>query len=205
MKGFFGLAGVMGVFLGLVGCATSIPVTSNINDFVVMGIKTNKNETVSLQIVSNIHDGEYVVLNQKGEDSGGKVSFTESTTLQTMIRNYMSSKFTTLSETGTTIITITLKDFSYSYYTTESGGMQVLRGLAGTTAGMPCIVSAKVSVTVDINRNGKEEMKNIIAAAEQTFVTGTAQVYQKEAADCVNSANNKVLMMLNSYFEELEL
>jgi hypothetical protein len=195
------------VFLGVLvaSCTTAMPVTSNINDFVMMGIKTSKNEAVSLRLVSNIHDGEYPVLKQNGEDSGGKVNIAESTALQNMLKNYMSSKFANLTESGTTLVAITIKDFSYSYYTTESTGMQVLRGLAGTTAGMPCVVSAKISVTVDINRDGVEDTKNIISTAEQTFVTGTAQVYQKEASDCINSANNKVLMMLNSYFEELQL
>jgi len=206
MKRFWVLAGMVVAFCGLfVSCATSIPVSSNINDFVMMGIKTNRNEPVSLQLVSNIHDGEYVILNKEGKDSGWKVSFMESSTLQRMIKEYMTSKFSDLSEAGTTTISITLQDFSYSYYTTEGTGMQVLRGLAGDASGMPCIVSARISVSVEVNRNGTVETKNIISTAEQSFVTGTAQVYQKEAADCVNSANNKVLMLLNSYLEELQI
>ena len=205
MKRFWVLAGMVVAFCGLfVSCATSIPVSSNINDFVMMGIKTNRNEPVSLQLVSNIHDGEYVVLNKDGKDSGAKVSFIESSTLQHMIREYMTSKFSDLSEEGTTAIIITLQDFSYSFYTTEGTGMQVLRGLAGSTSGMPCIVSARISLSVEVNRNGTVETKNIISTAEQSFITGTA-VYQKEAADCVNSANNKALMLLNSYFEELQI
>jgi hypothetical protein len=205
MKRFLGLVGVMGTFLGFIGCATSIPVTSNINDFVMMGIKTNKTETVSLQIVSNIHDGEYVVLNQEGNDSGRKVSFMESSTLQRMINEYMTSKFAELSSTGTTTIKITLNDFSYSAYTTEGAGMQALRAFAGTPAGQPFIISAKISATVEIDRNGVVETKNIISTAEQNFINGGGAVYSQEAANCVNSVNNKVLMLLNSYFEELQL
>jgi hypothetical protein len=83
--------------------------------------------------------------------------------------------------------------------------MQVLRAFAGSTAGQPFIISAKISVVVEINRNGVVETKNIVSTSEQNFINGGGAIYTQEAANCVNSANNKVLMLLNSYFEELQL
>jgi hypothetical protein len=210
MKRFFNAAfrplGVAVVFCGLfIGCASTPPLTSNINDFVMMGIKTNKKDSVSLRLVSNISDGEYPVLKQTGEPSSSKVKFMESTVLQKMIRDYMEAKFTNLSEAGAIVITVAINDFLFTSYTTEGAGMQTLRVLAGDVRDMPMVVSAKVTGTVEVTRNGKTETKNIIATAEDNYITGRSSNSGTEWADCVGSANNKVLMLLNAYFEEIKL
>ena len=173
------------------------------------GIKTNRTENGSLELVSYIHDGEYKVLKKDGNASGNKVSFMESSTLKEMLNKYMTSRFANLSPDGSTKIKISLNDFSFSNYTTESAGGQVLRALFGTTGGQPFLMSARISVSIEIDRNGEIlEQKNIQATAERNYFynrDAAVKQFKQEGALVVNEANNKVLMLLNSYFEELEL
>jgi hypothetical protein len=185
-------------------CATNIPVTSNINDFVMMGIKTNREDAVSLKIISNIHDGAYPVLKQDGTESGTTINIPESSVLSRMVNEYAATKFSKFSDDGTSTITVTLKEFSLQNYTTESTGMQVLRAFAGTNAGAGYIIGSRIFVTVDVERNGESETKNISATTEENYEGGSmSSSVQKYAADCINSTNNKVLMQMNAFFEEL--
>jgi hypothetical protein len=204
MKNFYGLLVVL--CFGLMGCTTVIPVTSNINDFVMMGLKTNKQDSVVFEVTSNIHDGEITVAGKDGVGTTGKVTVTEGSVLQRMVNEYMTAKFTKMSESGDAKVKITLKDFSLQDYNTQSTGMQVLGALAGGSASyrQPRIVTARITAVLEINRGGQEETKNLIASAEENYVGQfTSEVSNKAVADCINSANNKILMQMNAFFEEI--
>jgi hypothetical protein len=191
---------------GFIGCTTVIPVTSNINDFVMMGLKTNKQDVVAFEVVSNIQDGEITVAGKDGVGTTGKVTVTEGSVLQRMVNEYMTAKFTKMADSGDVKVKITLKDFSLQDYNTQSTGMQVLGALAGGSASyrQPRIVTAKISAVLEINRGGNEETKNLIASAEENYVGQfTSEVSNKAVADCINSANNKILMQMNAFFEEI--
>lgn len=191
---------------GFIGCTTVIPVTSNINDFVMMGLKTNKQDVVAFEIVANIQDGEITVAGKDGVGTTGKVTVTEGSVLQRMVNEYMTAKFTKMADSGDVKVKITLKDFSLQDYNTQSTGMQVLGSLAGGSASyrQPRIVTAKISAVLEINRGGNEETKNLITSAEENYVGQFAsEVSNKAVADCINSANNKILMQMNAFFEEI--
>jgi hypothetical protein len=204
MKSFCGLLVVFGFCF--IGCTTVIPVTSNINDFVMMGLKTNKQDSVVFEISSNIYDGEITVAGKDGEGTTGKVTVTEGSVLQRMVNEYMTAKFTKMSENGDVKVKIILKDFSLQDYNTQSTGMQVLSAFAGGSAAVrqPRIVTAKIIAVLEINREGQEETKNLISSAEENYVGQfTSEVSNKAVADCINSANNKILMQMNAFFEEI--
>jgi hypothetical protein len=204
MKNFLGLLAALCV--GLIGCTTVIPVTSNINDFVMMGLKTNKQDSVVFEVVSNIQDGEITVAGKDGEGTTGKVTVTEGSVLQRMVNEYMTAKFTKMSVDGDVKVKITLKDFNLQDYNTQSTGMQVLSAFAGGAAAVrqPRIITAKITAVLEITRGDQEETKNLIASAEENYVGQfTSEVSNKAVADCINSANNKILMQMNAFFEEI--
>lgn len=116
------------------GCASNLPMTSSLNDFVMMGTKVNSTENVSFQFESNIADGLIKPLDKdKVKEVSGHPGFnhTESATLGRMLNEYMGNKFANLSPNGKTVIKSTLKDFWIEQYSTDSGGKQVLAALVG--------------------------------------------------------------------------
>ena len=69
----------------MVGCAANLPMTSSLNDFVMMGTKVNSAENVSFQYESNITDGLIKPFSKdKIKEVAGHPGFnhTESSTLE---------------------------------------------------------------------------------------------------------------------------
>ena len=202
--GFFIISFFIIGFL-LIGCTTTIPVTSNINDFVMMGLKTNRSNSVSLEIISSIIDGEIVVSGKDGEGTTGKVIVNEGSAITKMLNEYMSAKFTKLSDKGDVQIKISLLEFSLQDYNTQGTGLKILGSITGSVR-EPRIVTAKIKAVLDITRNGKVETKNLIASSEENYIGEfTSEVSNRAVAHSINSANNKILMQINSYFEEIGL
>ncbi|MBC8180068.1 hypothetical protein H8E88_02985 [candidate division KSB1 bacterium] len=200
------------------GCASNLPMTSSLNDFVMMGTKVNSTENVSFQCESNIVDGLIKPFDKdKVKEVSGHPGFnhTESATLGRMLNEYMGNKFANLSPSGKTVIKATLKDFWIEQYSTDSGGKQVLVALVGGEINMICV--AKVKVLLTVNKDGEELTKIINVTSEDTYVSGigtgtsTSNIYRgKDSiehthARNINKANNKVIMMINAYFEEIGL
>jgi len=200
----------------MVGCAANLPMTSSLNDFVMMGTKANSAENVSFQYESNITDGLIKPFSKdKIKEVAGHPGFnhTESSTLERMVNEFMGNKFAKLSPNGTTIVKANLKEFWIEQYSIDSGGKQVFTALFGGETNVMCV--AKIKVILSVNRNGEDLTKIISITSEDTFVSGigtgtsTSNVYrgkdsvQHTHARNINKANNKVIMMMNSYFEEI--
>jgi len=203
-NGFFMILVITTIIL--VGCTTTIPVSSNINDFVMMGLRTNRQDNVSVEIISNIQDGEIIVMNQAGTGQTGKVIIHQGTVLRKMVDDYMVAKFSRISDSGDVQITVTLRDFSVQDYNTESGGMQVLRGLAGgsTAAREPRMVSARITATIDIVGAEINETRNFVASSEENYIGQfTSENGNRAFANVVNGANNRLLMQMGAFFEEI--
>jgi|APSaa5957512493_1039668.scaffolds.fasta_scaffold98406_1 hypothetical protein len=207
---------IVAIFIG--GCATNLPMTSSLNDFVMMGTKVNSSENISFQYTSNITDGLLKPFEQdKAKEVSGHPGFnhTQSATLGRMLNEFLENKFSKISPNGSTTITAVLKDFWIEQYSTDSGGKVALAVLVGGEINMMCI--AKVKILLTINRNGEELTKIISVSSEDTYVSGigtgtsTSNIYRGKNslehthAKNINKANNKVIMMMNSYFEELGL
>ena len=207
----FGLIILTSCFL--CSCASSIPVTSNINDFVMLGVKTNANEKVDFNYTSKVQDGKIKAYTKdmQEEVSGPGYEHTEASSMEKMVSEFMNNKFPNITQDGSTKIQITFEDFHIEQYTEESTSKQVVTALFGGKSDM--ILVAKVKVKIFVTRNGKEEAKVITGSSEDryTSVTTSNGTYDKNDsieivhAKNINNANNKVLMLLNAYFQELAL
>ena len=200
------------------GCATNLPMTSTLNDFVMMGTRVNSSEKVSFTYESNVVDGLMKPFERdKAKEVSGHPGFNhaESSTLGRMLNEYMENKYSNLAPDGQTVVKATLKDFWIEQYSTDSGGKQFLVALGGGEMNIMCV--AKVKVLLTVNRNGKESTKIINITSEDHYVSGigtgtsTSNIYRGKNsleythANNINKANNKVIMMINSYFEEIGL
>lgn len=217
MKHVFTLAAVILFPLLSWNCASTISLTSNINDFVMMGIKTNTNAKVDFQYSSKVQDGEVKPYTKDKQEqvSGTSYNLDEPSSFKNMISEYMSDKFPNINPNGSTKINVTLEDFYIEQYSEESTGKKVLTALFGGENNY--ILVAEVKVLVTVNHNGQESSKIITGISEDRYIQGvgtgtsTSNVYrgnnsiENVHASNINKANNKVLMLLNSYFQELGL
>jgi hypothetical protein len=200
------------------GCATNIPMTSTLNDFVMMGTKTNGSEKVSFSYESNVVDGLIKPFEKdKVKEVSGHPGFnhTESSTLGRILNEYMENKFSNLDPNGQTTVRLILKEFWLEQYSTDSNGKQFVAAMFGGETNIKC--AAKVKAILIVNRNDKELIKNINITSEDFYVSGigtgtsTSNIYRGKNslaythANNINKANNKVVMMVNSYFEEIGL
>ncbi len=204
--------------LFLLGCASNLPISSSLNDFVMMGINVNSSDGVRFIYESKITDGSikpYTKDKQGVVTSPSGYIHTESSTLEKMLNEYFENKFTKLNQGNNVVIKVILDDFWIEEYSPESTGKILLKAFAGGETIINCV--AKVKVLVIVNKNGEEYRRIINASSEDHFVQGigtgtsTSNIYRgKESIEFIharniNKANNKVIMMLNSYLEELGL
>jgi len=186
----------------LTGCAANLPISSSINDFVYMGTKTNTKDFVTLSFKSNVLDGKIIPYKKDKAGSVGGVEYThgESTILNNMINEYMSNKFSKLNAGSDIQIEVTLKDFWIEQYSTDSGGMQVLKALAETPANYMC--TAKLKLEVHVKVNGEDKVKLITATSDNS---NQGYSLDRAHAENINKVNNKAIMLMNAYFEEIGL
>lgn len=206
---------LIALFIG--GCATRLATTSSLNDFVVMGTKTNNVEKVSFQYASDIMDGLIKPFERdKIDEVPGHPGFKhlQSSTLSRMLKEFMGNKFSKLSPNGTTIIKATLKDFWIEQYLADSNSDVLWDALAGREVNLICI--AKIKVLLTVNNNGEKLSKTISVSSEDTYISSKASGASSDVntgknsienihARNINKANNKVIIMMNSYFEEIGL
>jgi len=187
------------------GCATTIPMSSNPNDFVMLGIKTNNSANVSYEFTSKVIDGEtklYTKDKEKIDNNHTAAIVTESATLNRMMKNYMESKFTKLNSDGEIKINIELQDFWLENYG-DSVGKAILLGVNN----MNTTYVANVKVLVTINYDGQELVKTFQSSADDTRSGQSVgqNAWENLVGRIINNANNKILMLLNAQFEELKL
>jgi len=202
--------------LFLFDCATNLPMTSSLNDFVMMGTKVNSTEKVNFTYESKIID---CLIKPYNKDKEGEITShpgfnqTESSTLGRMLNEYFGNKFTQLNQGGDSEIKVVLQDFWIEQYSTDSQGQQLLAAFVGGEINTMCI--AKVKVLLIVTKNSEESTKIISTSSEDSYVQGigtgtsTSNIYRgKESLEYIharniNKANNKIIMMINSYLEEL--
>jgi hypothetical protein len=149
------------------------------------------------------------------QDSHPGYFHTESTTLERMLNEYMRHKFFHMNPDAKIRIKVTLTDFWVEQYLTDSTGKVVESATSGGDVTNVCL--AKVKVLVTINREGVDYSKILVGSAEDTYVSGFGTEAQKSYrykgkesvehthAKNINKANNKVLALMNRYFENMDL
>ena len=106
------------------------------------------------------------------------------------------------------IIISYIEIFTVSDYNTESGGMQVLRAAAGGSASArePRMVSVRITASIEIVGENIDEVKNFVSSSEEAYIGQfTSEVANKAFATTVNNANNRLLMQMGAFFEEIGL
>jgi hypothetical protein len=202
MKKIFSVL-IMAVVL-LTGCTATIPLALNINDFVSMATKANRKDTVSLEVISHIRDGETTVFRHDGVSRTGTVRVAAGWTLARMVNEYIHTKFVNVSESGNTRIVVTLQSFVARDYNIERAGYTVLRLAFGDSSMESRMVSIRVIAAVDVIQGGRTETKNLVATSESNyFGSFTSTEGNRAFSNCVNNVNNRILMQLNAFLEEL--
>jgi len=214
------IALAIGLGAFVLGCATTsnLPMTANINDYVTLGTDTNILQTVAFEYESKISDG---IIKPCEKDRGPEQSshpgyrHTESTTLERMLNEYMSHKFFQMNPDAKIRIKVTLTDFWIEQYLTDNTGKVVKSASSGGEVSGVCL--AKVKVLVTINRSGVDYSEILVGSADETHVSGFGTEAQrsyrykgKESvehthAKNINQANNEVLVLMNRYFENMDL
>ena len=210
----------VGLVAFLLGCATTsdLPMKADIDDYVMLGTDTNVLQKVAFEYDSKISDGIIKPCEKdRGPEQGDHpgYSHTESTTLEQMLNEYMRHKFFHMTPDAKIRIKVTLTDFWIEQYLTDSTGKVVESATVGGDVTSVCL--AKVKVLVTINREGVEYSKILVGSAEDTYVSSFGTEAQKSYrykgkesvehthAKNINTANNKVLVLMNRYFENMDL
>jgi len=181
----------------LMSCATTLLMDSSINEFLLMGIKTNSNDNVILNYSSNVVDGKHVPF-KKGKipPSPGQMGFnhTESYTLKRMAEEYLSMRFLNINKQGGPVVNLTLKDFWVEQGAVGTLGEQLLS--VGKFE-----VAAHIDAIITVTINESTETKIIkIHHSEQTDGLAGA-IWQKQISVCINKVNNKLLMGMSQFLE----
>ena len=214
------IALAVGLVAFFIGCATTsdLPMKADIDDYVLLGTDTNVLQKVAFEYESKISDGIIKPCEKdKGPEQGSHPGYlhTESTTLERMLNEYRTHKFFQMNPDAEIRIRVTLTDFWIEQYLTDSAGNVVKSASSGDEVTSVC--SAKVKVLVTINRKGVDYSKILVGSAEETHVSGFGKEAQKSYrykgqesvehahAKNINQANNKVLVLMNRYFENMDL
>ncbi len=209
---------VLAIAIIFVGCTTPLPVTSSLNDFVMMGTKANNSEEVSFTFKSMIKDSVIIPYTEgrvAPVQSHAGYTHTASAAFGRMLNDYMSSKFMKIAPNATVKLSLTLEDLWLEQYSTSSTGTMIAVAFVGGEIDMMCI--AKVKLHVMLDQNGEIIEKIISTSAEDVFVSGvgtgtsTSNIHQGKNsiqhihARNLNKAENKAIMMLNAFLEEAGL
>lgn len=204
------------LFAVISGCATNVPLTSNINDFVLMGTKTNTSDSIAFSYESNVTDGNVKPFSQdKATLVSGHPGYnlTQSATLQRMVNNYLEYKFMRIEPSAPVQVSLVINDFWIEQYSIDSTGKQVFVALIGGETTMK--TSATLKAVLKITGDNGESIKAFIVSSEGTYVSGvstgtsTSNIYRgKDSiefshAENINNVNNKLIMLMNAYLEEL--
>lgn len=200
-------------FFVLTSCATPIPTTRSMNDFVMLSMKTNTKKQINFTFSSVPTDGQ-IKVNQEGKNYGNTYSHTIPSTVKNMLSEYMSYRFSTSSPDKINM-NITLKDIQISYRPLDSGGQQVMAVLFGGE--LSYIYTTKMVFEVGLVVDGKDLSRTFMVSSEDTQIQGigtgtaTSNIYkgknsvQSLIGKSVDQSNNKFLMLLNNYLLENDL
>ena len=186
----------------IISCASTLVMDSSINEFLLMGIKTNSKDNVVFNFKSNVVDGKHIPFNK------GKIPYTlepwgfqhnESYTLNRMTQEYLSMRFLNLGKSGEVVINLTLNDFWVEQWSLGSVGEQLIFGESKFE------VEAHIDASITVTKDGKTETKIIKTSHSEQTNDRVGPMWQKGISVCLNKVNNKLLMAMSQFLETLEL
>lgn len=202
---------LLALFLCLIfcfSCALNLATTANLNDYLLMGIETNNKDNITFRYVSEIENGKivpYTKGKQKPVMGDPGYNHTEASTFGSMIKEYINNKFVNISDNGDVIIKITLKDFWLEQYPTESTGIKALKMIALVSPDL--MFGVKLRAFVEVQKDNESNSKIISTTSEGIYsqLSGSEKSVQLFISKNIDKANNKLIMMINSYLEEMKL
>ncbi len=202
----------------LSACSSSIPLNAQMSEAIIMNIKTSQTKALSYEYESKVSDGLIIPCNKGTRDElGGHPGYlhSESTTLDGLLSDYLSMKFTSLKNSADTKLKVTLKDFWLEQYSMDGAGKQFLVAFVGGETNV--MVVANLVLVCQISKNGASVTKVIRVCGDSAHVagigTGTSsgnmhrrnRSIEFRAADAINAVNNKALAMLDQFMESNQL
>jgi hypothetical protein len=209
---------IIGLTVLLSACASTIPTTTKMSDAVMMGIKTSSIKAVGYEYNSNIPDGIVKPCSKDTRDvqtNHPGYMHTESTTLDKMIKDYLSMKFNAVDQMSDPKIKVTLKNFWIEQYSPDSTAKQVFVALGGGEINV--MVVANLDLVYEISKDGTPVTKSVRVSGDSAHVAGigtgtsTSNIYRGynsiefRIADAINVVNNKAIAMLNQFIESNQL
>jgi|TARA_B100002003_G_C13945169_1_gene458513 hypothetical protein len=176
-------------------CAQVVATNSTINDFVMMGVKTNSKANVNYTFKSDLADDHFVLMGSLKATTNANITF------KGMLDEYMSSKFLNLSGQDYAI-EITLMECDISQKMDTGAGNMLM---AMSSYGGEASVISKTKVSVTIKGNGVDEVKIISSSAEENYNTVDNVGMNRIYGNVMNKSYNKVLAVLNGFFESLDI
>lgn len=193
------LPGVVLLIL-LSGCVSNLPVTSSLDDFVVMNIKTENDDPVHLKFSTKVQPGTIKVTNQKGTTLPGGYKQNLPYTFNQMVDEYLVNKFRHYNKEGKgTEFKVELLEFNLEQYPAGNTGEQVVNALAGVSGDY--MTTAKVKARLTFEKDGQTYEK-LFATTEEDIWGGYGSVHRVHGKN-TSGALNKVMMLMNRYFEEI--
>jgi hypothetical protein len=175
---------------------------------------------VTVEFSSSIQDGLVIPYHQDKElnsrESGYYLS--QNTTIHEMLNEYNRKKFPSQETDDILKIFIHLDDFWIEEYITDNETIRFLSFLGGLGSGSSTnyMLTANMFLTVKLLKDGELLTKTIFVNFENTFRTGGGGEESKSNyggmtsltgthALNINHINNRAIMILNTYLEELGL
>lgn len=192
-------------------CATPIPTTISMNDFVMMSLKTNPNKQVVFEFNSIPTDGEIKVYQENRESNSRTYNHTIPSTVRNMLGDFMSYRFSTTASESVNL-GVTLRNIEITFRPLDSGGKQVAVALFGGE--LSYTYTTKLVFDLSLLVDGKDLSRSFAVSSEDTQIQGvgtgtsTSNFYRgKDSVESligrsVDQTNNKFLMLLNNYLLE---
>jgi len=198
------------LILLLNSCATNINLNSKIDELTLMNIKLHLDKPVSFIYKNNINDGLIKPYRKdKIEQMPIHVGYyiSESTVLRKMLTEYLSTKYISITQDSDLKIIVTLKDFWIEQYNINSAEQQVATALLGGNTSYMCV--AKIQVEIIVNKKGEIYKKNILVTSDDVYSHIIGQVptydnsFETTHSKNINDANKKVIILFNSFLDEI--
>jgi len=199
------------------GCASNLPLTPIINESIINGITVNTLDSIIFEYESKISDGlikpfMYVEDNRsvkgfEGYKNSDHLGYyhSESATLRRMLKEYLSNKFSNLNTGSDMKIKVTFTDFQIE----QRRRIRPVIAFIGV-ANVVCIAEIEIFLTVI---RGEEKLTKVLSVTSEEraknvkfadFRSMDKPVLRAHGIN-INRINNELLILINSYLEEIGL
>jgi hypothetical protein len=206
--------------LFIISCVsiTRISISPRLYNALLVSIEPNETKTVILQFSSNIEDGLIIPHRQDRENVSNNSSgyyLSQTTSFQNMLNEYIRLKFPSQANDEVIRVFINIDDFWIEEFVINSDLANYFHLITLGATNRHYMLTANLFATVEINKGYEILTKSIFESFEETYIQRGRNdntiinnrwgSMEETHAVNINNVNNRILMILNSYFEELGL